>query len=408
MAWGDPLLIDNLEQPSRVTPLLRQTSSRANGHPGFREALLQGLIHAAPDCLPIRQIDPAFVGLRAVCRELPLREDVGRFADNLLINPEGRICLVECKLASNAEADRDVLAQLLDYAAALGRLDYEGLKERVRRATGRVGDPIIEAVLGAGADPDMAEDLVIGVERTLRRSEILLLIVGDRIRPHTERLVDLLQERVDLGFSFGLVEMPIYAAGTGAGYVVQPRVLLKTEIVKRTVFLTAGAGSTLSVQKIEEKEPAANLAEQEFYAGLAKVDPGFPQGVRALLGRLVDLGCDVQLLRKFNVYLDDPLGGRLNVLSIGSRGAAYAWAAAGRDGQLGEPVGRGYLSRVAEILPGGILCGDEAHPGTWAVQVDGRPTLDLRLLLTHQESWLAAIVALRDRLLTLQQRRDDR
>jgi hypothetical protein len=142
MAWGDPHLIDSLEQPFRVTPLQRQSSSRLNGQPGYREALLQRLIQTAPECLPIRAIDPAFLGLRAVCTELPLREDVGRFADNLLINADGRICLVECKLATNAEADRDVLAQLLDYAAALGRLDYDGLQDRVRRATGRTGDPI--------------------------------------------------------------------------------------------------------------------------------------------------------------------------------------------------------------------------------------------------------------------------
>src|SRR6266852_4679464 len=98
--------------------IIRLTRSELHtGSNKVREALLQRLIQTAPECLPIRAIDPAFIGLRAVCTELPLREDVGRFADNLLINADGRICLVECKLATNAEADRDVLAQLLDYAA---------------------------------------------------------------------------------------------------------------------------------------------------------------------------------------------------------------------------------------------------------------------------------------------------
>ncbi|TAJ81470.1 hypothetical protein [Reyranella sp.] len=91
-------MVDSLENPSRITPLLRQSSSRLAGQPGYREALLQEQVHAVPQCLPGRTIDPAFLGLRAVCTELPLREDVGRYADNLLINPEGRICLVECKL----------------------------------------------------------------------------------------------------------------------------------------------------------------------------------------------------------------------------------------------------------------------------------------------------------------------
>ena len=52
------------------------------------------------------------------------------------------------------------------------------------------------------------------------------------------------------------------------------------------------------------------------------------------------------------------------------------------------------------------MYGDEAHPGAWAVSVNGRPTLDLQLLLTHQDAWAAAIAALRDRLLELQRQRD--
>lgn len=64
---------------------------------------------------------------------------------------------------------------------------------------------------------------------------MLLLIVDDRIRPNTERLVDLLQERVTLGFTFGLREMPAFAA-SGDAYIVQARILMRTEVVTRTSF----------------------------------------------------------------------------------------------------------------------------------------------------------------------------
>jgi hypothetical protein len=82
-------------------------------------------------------------------------------------------------------------------------------------------------------------DFVASVDRTLRRGQLLLLIVGDRIRSNTERLVELLQERVNLGFTFGLVEMPV-AAGTESGYIIQRRVVAKTKIIERTVFLASG------------------------------------------------------------------------------------------------------------------------------------------------------------------------
>jgi hypothetical protein len=65
-----------------------------------------------------------------------------------------------------------------------------------------------------------------------------------------------------------------------------------------------------------------------------------------------------------------------------------------------------YLAEVARILPGGQLHGDEARPGNWSVRVNGRPTLDLRLLLDHQDAWLAAIASLRDKLQELQRERD--
>jgi len=201
---------------------------------------------------------------------------VERFADNLLVNPDGRLCLVECKLARNQEADRTVLAQLLDYAFVLSDLTYEGLLDRVRRATKTTGDPIVDAVLGPGADSGRAEALIAGVERSLQRGEMLLLIVGDRIRPNTQRLVELLQERVTLGFTFGLVEMPVYGAGNGLGYVVQPRVLLRTEIVKRTVFVAAGRGAELTVERSSKGRPQRICRNRTFMGVSPRLTLNFP------------------------------------------------------------------------------------------------------------------------------------
>jgi hypothetical protein len=406
MAWGDPFLIDSLKAPNKITPLLRQPPGAKGGNTGYHEALLQSLIHASPSCLPIKEIDPGFSDLRPVCTELPLAHGgVERFADNLLINPDGRLCLIECKLARNLESDREVLAQLLDYAFVLAGLSYEGLRDRVQQATKSTGDPIVDAVLGPGADPDQAEELIAGVERSLQRGEMLLLIVGDRIRPNTQRLVDLLQERVTLGFTFGLVEMPVYGAADGLGYVIQPRVLLRTEVVKRTVFVAARRGTELTVEKVEQRPAAENLSEQDFYGGLAKVDPQLPGRVRTLLRRLTDLGCEVRLLRKYNIYVDDGLGGRLSILQIAPIGTVEVWGVASRDARLGQPVGRDYMVRAAALL-GGQLKDDFPNPASWNIKVDGKVAIDLQLLLAHQDEWLAAIEALRTRLLDLEKKRD--
>lgn len=407
MAWGDPFLIDSLKAPKQITPLVRQTSSANSGNTGYQEALLQTLIHASPSCIPIKEIDPGFSDLRSVCTELPLENGgVERFADNLLVNPDGRLCLVECKLARNLESDREVLAQLLDYAFVLAGLSYESLRDRARRATKSTGDPIVDAVLGPGADPDQAEELIAGVERSLQRGEMLLLIVGDRVRPNTQRLVELLQERVTLGFTFGLVEMPVYGTADGPGYIVQPHVLLRTAVVKRTVFVAAGRGTDLIVDKVEQRQAAENLSEQDFYGSLAKADPAFPGQIRTLISRLTDLGCETQLLRRLNVYVDDGLGGRMCILSIAPAGTVEVWGVASRDARLGEPVGRNYMARISALLPGGQLKDDFPNPASWNIKVDGKVSIDLRHLFAHSDEWLTAIQELRTRLLELEKKRD--
>lgn len=411
MVWAQPILIDSLHEPTSVTPLDRRNPRSDGVEPGFREALLQHLIHSTPECLPIQEIEPAFVGLRSICTELPLKSGISdRYVDNFLINADGRICLIECKLAHNYEADRDVLAQLIDYAIALTNLDYESLVTSVRKATKQAdGDPIVDAVLGPDADLDRRDHLIAGIERSLRRSEFLLLIVGDRIRSNTEKMVRLLQDRVNLGFTFGLVEMPIYSAGSSmTGYLVQPRVLLRTEIVTRNVFVASDARGAVAVTKVEQAGRASSLSEQEFYASLAASDPTFPESVRSLLARLIDLGCEPQLLRKYNIYLDDGLGGRLNILSITSDGTVFVWGLAGRDVQLGEPVGRAYMNAVAASLPGGRVKDDLPNPVSWNVRVNDKVTINLRLLLTYQDAWLDAISDLRDRLKELQDKREGR
>jgi hypothetical protein len=122
---ASPIIIDSLEKPVRMARLERlRRSPQAGGEAHFLENLLQRLIHEHPSAVPVEEIEPAFKNLRAVCQELRLRFDDGdRYVDNLLISPEGRICLVECKLWHNPEAVREVVAQILSYASALIHID---------------------------------------------------------------------------------------------------------------------------------------------------------------------------------------------------------------------------------------------------------------------------------------------
>ena len=64
-------------------------------------------------------------------REIPLG---GGYADLLAVEPSGRLVLVEVKLASNAEARRAVVAQILAYAAYLRGISLESLEREILRS----------------------------------------------------------------------------------------------------------------------------------------------------------------------------------------------------------------------------------------------------------------------------------
>jgi hypothetical protein len=93
-----------------------------------------------PELLPIGEIEPVLDPLVSACIELPT--PAGN-ADNVLLNEDGGIALVECKLWRNPEARRKVIAQMLDYARWLTKWRYDDLELAVAKASlPRGGKPV--------------------------------------------------------------------------------------------------------------------------------------------------------------------------------------------------------------------------------------------------------------------------
>ncbi len=106
---ASPVVLDGLALPLNPKKLRRISAIDPGSPLKFPEKLLQELIHSDPSILPVEELDRAFAGLRPVCQELSLANGT-KYVDNLLINSDGRICIVECKLWRNPEAVREVVA----------------------------------------------------------------------------------------------------------------------------------------------------------------------------------------------------------------------------------------------------------------------------------------------------------
>jgi len=390
LPYASPVVLDGLALPLNPRRLARVNTVAAAGSPlKFPEKLLQELIHADPGILPVQEIDRGFSDLRPVCQELPLASGT-KYVDNLLINPDGRICIVECKLWRNPEAVREVVAQVLDYAAELSRLSYSELEKAGAKASRQnEREFLVRTVLGDGASDELKVDFIDALSLSLRNGTFLLLIAGDGIRAGLHQIADLLN-RSTLGFSLGLVEIAFYGNVTTGPFYVQPRILFRTETVTRTVFVLADKQGKLAIENVTAPTKPQTISEQEFFQKLAAVDPSYPGEVRELIDAAKAAGCAPELRRTYLIYAET-IGQSVNLGHINSDGTVTIWGSAARDGQIGRPLGEEYMRTVASLLPSTDIKDSSADRGSWYVRYNGKSSIPLKELLARKTDWIDAM-----------------
>ena len=293
-AFAKPVLITS----TKAGQVLERLPLQAGGQHEFNEAWLQHFLFKHPECLPIHEINPQIGTLIPVCCELTVPTG---YADILYVTESGSIVLAETKLWRNSEARRTVVAQLLDYAKELRQWSYESLQKAVATTT-KNGPAYLLNVVRA-ASPDLDESRFIdGINRSLRRADILLLVIGDGVRSGAEGLVSFLEENATMQFSFGLVEVAVFPLPSG-DIILQPRILAKTEILRRVVYVGPSGESAQGLaapadEEVERSDPAVKWFESfwtEYLDALKLDDPQQPRPPKPA--------------RSTNIYLTMPPGG---------------------------------------------------------------------------------------------------
>ena len=229
-AHGGLIRVDRAS-PGREECLQRISVGTPSSQGGIDESTLQDLLFRNPKTLPIAAIDAAYDGAIPVCREL---STPAGYLDAIYVNALGRLTLAEFKLWRNPQARREVIGQILDYAKELASWRYEDLQREVSKCLKLPGNALYERVRSVHPDVDESQ-FVDNVSRHLRRGEFLLLIVGDGIREGVENIVDFVQRYGGLHFNLALVEAALYRENNER-LIVQPRILVRTEIVPRFVL----------------------------------------------------------------------------------------------------------------------------------------------------------------------------
>ena len=177
------------------------TLLRMNERHYAAEDLLQRYLSDYPDLLAGDQINPT-VPRRwlLVSREIGIPDQehgADRWSlDHLFIDQDGIPTLVEVKRSTDTRARREVVAQMLDYAAnalaywPVGRLEVAFREASVKQ--GRDPDDVLADFLGAGIDPASYWQTV---DDNLQTTRIRLIFLADTIGVELQRIVNLLAEQ---------------------------------------------------------------------------------------------------------------------------------------------------------------------------------------------------------------------
>jgi len=205
------------------------------------EDLLQSLIAEYPELLAGDQINPDEpVRWILIKREagVPDGEIQGsRWAvDHLLLDQNAIPTFVETKRSSDTRIRREVVGQMLDYAANAQRYwpaDHIRSMAMIQHGGPEAADAVMMKLLGLDSAESIAteiEDYWAKVEKNLHDGRVRLLFVADRLPSELRRVIEFLNDQMDKAEVLG-IELVQYAGSNIKALV--PRLIGQTEVIRQ-------------------------------------------------------------------------------------------------------------------------------------------------------------------------------
>lgn len=370
--WGAaPILIG----PGEPGQALERVPLTPEGRGAFCEKWLQKLIHNNPSCLPMSEIEPSLGPFFPICREMQTPRG---FVDNLLMTGSGDIAIIETKLYRNPQARREALAQILDYATALFSTDYPTFEQWALKGEFEPHSKpknLYEAL----PEGDKLQDAPFAdaVARNLHLGRATLLIVGDGIRSEAEQLLAGMHAHARFGFTLSLVELAVFRMSDTDRFLVQPRILAKTEIVQRTVVEMTSGGPV-----IREERPVVpeTVGISSYWEALEARVPGAKAALEKLIKTVEPLGVYPEFLKSVNLKWARPGGKPINL------GYLYMYVSIFTDAAFWSAPRELAQAYVKDIV---ATFGGQVHvmpSGNWSPYQNGAP-LKLAAVLDRLDLW---------------------
>lgn len=158
-----------------------------------REGELQAYIAANPLCIPIDEIEE-WLQLMVLGREFPT--DSGPI-DVLAMDSDGVLYLIETKLYDNPDK-RNVVAQVLDYGAALWAAGAEAVSTSLTTFVAATGKPLLERVQETfGLPEDEARETLERLNNSIAAGRFRFLVLMDQLHDRLKDLILFLNEKIE-------------------------------------------------------------------------------------------------------------------------------------------------------------------------------------------------------------------
>ncbi len=206
---------------------------------------LQVLLAKYPDLLPGEQINPADPRRwLLVAREMSVPgspSETGRWSlDHLFLDQDGIPTFVECKRSNDTRARREVVAQMLDYAAnGVFYWTMDALRQAAVETCQKSGNQLDDEILALldTTESGMIDEFWKQVEQNLKTGNVRLVFVADDIPSELRRLVEFLNEKMS-NVEVLAVEVKQFLGEQQKALV--PRVLGMTEAARSAKQRTSG------------------------------------------------------------------------------------------------------------------------------------------------------------------------
>lgn len=212
----------------REDKLIEMTKRRCDA-----EDVLQSLIATYPNLLAGEEHPNERTRLVLIEREVSIADSpdaAGRWSlDHLFVDQDGVPTLVEVKRSSDTRIRREVVGQMLEYAANGPRYWPPGsVRAHFEARCTREGDEPDEVLQGTFGREFAVEDWWTAVDTNLREGTLRLLFVADEISKELKAIIEFLNEQMLRTTVLG-VELPQFADETGSHRMFVPVVIGRSE-----------------------------------------------------------------------------------------------------------------------------------------------------------------------------------